>query len=176
MNMNIWSLTYEKVNELEELIKNQTKEYEILKNSKPEDLWKKDLEEFIKLYQKVINNVIKDSKKFSHKNLSNTMNILEKDARKRSKVNIKRDKNKGIKFQDYKIIGILGTGSFGRVFKVKIKDDVTEKIYAMKVINKNLLIRKKQLKYAVGDCSVLKKCDCPFIVKLYYSFQTLENL
>ena len=126
--------------------------------------------------QKVINNVIKDSKKFSHKNLSNTMNILEKDARKRSKVSIKRDKNKGIKFQDYKIIGILGTGSFGRVFKVKIKDDVTEKIYAMKVINKNLLIRKKQLKYAVGECSVLKKCDCPFIVKLYYSFQTLENL
>ena len=46
----------------------------------------------------------------------------------------------------------------------------------MKVINKNLLIRKKQLKYAVSECSILKKCDCPFIVKLYYSFQTLENL
>ena len=46
----------------------------------------------------------------------------------------------------------------------------------MKVINKNLLIRRKQLKYAVSECSILKKCDCPFIVKLYYSFQTLENL
>ena len=129
--------------------------------------------------QKDINNAKKErknSKKFSHKNLSNTMNILGKDSNKRNNSNIKRDKNKGIKFQDYIIVGLLGTGSFGRVFKVKIKDDITEKIYAMKVINKNLLIRKKQLKYAVGECSVLKKCDCPFIVKLYYSFQTLENL
>ena len=131
--------------------------------------------------QKIKNNDIKerkDSKKYSHKNLSNNINtnILENNVKKRANINIKRDKNKGIKFQDYIIIGLLGTGSFGRVFKVKIKDDVTEKIYAMKVINKNLLIRKKQLKYAVGECSVLKKCDCPFIVKLYYSFQTLENL
>jgi serine/threonine protein kinase len=86
------------------------------------------------------------------------------------------DKNKGIKFEDYIILGLLGTGSFGRVFKVKLKDDLSDKVYAMKVINKNLLIRKKQLKYALGENTVLKKCDCPFIVKLYYSFQTLENL
>ena len=93
-----------------------------------------------------------------------------------NRMNINQNYNRGIRFEDYKIIKLLGTGSFGRVFKVKIKDDTSQKIYAMKVINKNLLIRKKQLKYAVGECSVLKKCDCPFIVKLYYSFQTLENL
>ena len=93
-----------------------------------------------------------------------------------NKMNINQNYNRGIRFEDYIIICLLGTGSFGRVFKVKIKDDTSQKIYAMKVINKNLLIRKKQLKYAVGECSVLKKCDCPFIVKLYYSFQTLENL
>ena len=84
--------------------------------------------------------------------------------------------NKGIKFEDYNILNILGTGSFGRVFKVTLKDDPSNRVFAMKVVNKNLLLRKKQLKYAVGECTVLKKCDCPFIVKLYYSFQTLENL
>ena len=126
-------------------------------------------------------------------NLSLNENILDQQKIKEIKMNAKKEnikvnqfeehkmnmnKNyiKGIRFEDYIIISLLGTGSFGRVFKVKIKDDISEKIYAMKVINKNLLIRKKQLKYAVGECSVLKKCDCPFIVKLYYSFQTLENL
>ena len=48
MNMNIWSLTYEKVNDLDETIKNQTSEYDFLSKSKPEDLWIKDLEDFIK--------------------------------------------------------------------------------------------------------------------------------
>ena len=101
-------------------------------------------------------------------NIQNEKNELRKKQ--------KNDKNKGIKFEDYIILSLLGTGSFGRVFKVKLKNDLSGKVYAMKVINKNLLIRKKQLKYALGENTVLKKCDCPFIVKLYYSFQTLENL
>ena len=133
-------------------------------------------------YNKIIN---KENNKLNENNskIKNNEIIIkqEREKIKRNKfedykINIKQEKRKGIKFEDYIIIGLLGTGSFGRVFKVKIKDDISEKIYAMKVINKNLLIRKKQLKYAVGECSVLKKCDCPFIVKLYYSFQTLENL
>lgn len=35
---------------------------------------------------------------------------------------------------------------------------------------------KKQLKYAVGEANILKKVDSPFIIKLYYSFQTPSNL
>ena len=105
-----------------------------------------------------------------------TKNVTHlKNEEKKNIEAIKKNK-KGIKFGDYNILNLLGTGSFGRVFKVTLKDDPSNKVYAMKVVNKNLLIRKKQLKYAVGECTVLKKCDCPFIVKLYYSFQTLENL
>ena len=106
----------------------------------------------------------------------NNINNIKKFEKNKINLNIYNESNKGIKFGDYIILGILGTGSFGRVFKVKLKDDPTSKIYAMKVINKNTMIRKKQLKYAVAECQVLKKCDCPFIVRLYYSFQTLENL
>ena len=54
MNMNIWSLTYEKVNELEKEIESETEEYEYLKSHKPEDLWQKDLEEFIRLYKEIL--------------------------------------------------------------------------------------------------------------------------
>ena len=46
----------------------------------------------------------------------------------------------------------------------------------MKVLNKGRLIKKKQLKYAVGEANILKKVDCPFIIKLYYAFQTSVNL
>ena len=121
------------------------------------------------------NNEINSKKNILQKNLTKKISNLKKEEEKNVN-DIKKEKFKGNKFEDYIIIGLLGTGSFGRVFKVKIKDDITKKIFAMKVINKNLLIRKKQLKYAVSECSILKKCDCPFIVKLYYSFQTLENL
>ena len=118
-------------------------------------------------------NDIKDEEKT--KTNYNKINEI-KEEKKINKINIIKESNKGIKFADYIILGLLGTGSFGRVFKVKLKDDPSSKIYAMKVINKNYMIRKKQMKYAVGECNVLKRCDCPFIVKLYFSFQTLENL
>ena len=123
------------------------------------------------------NNEINSKKNIIQNNLKKVNYSKEEEEEKNiTKINIIQKNTKGIKFEDYIILSLLGTGSFGRVFKVKIKDDPNQKIYAMKIINKNLLIRKKQLKYAVAECSVLKKCNCPFIVKLYYSFQTLENL
>ena len=126
----------------------------------------------------IINNeIIKKINDIKDEDKKNNNKINEiKEEKKINKISIIKESNKGIKFADYIILGLLGTGSFGRVFKVKLKDDPSSKIYAMKVINKNYMIRKKQMKYAVGECNVLKRCDCPFIVKLYFSFQTLENL
>jgi len=44
------------------------------------------------------------------------------------------------------------------------------------VLNKKKLFSKKQLKYAVGEANILKRLNSPFIVKLYYAFQTPTNL
>jgi serum/glucocorticoid-regulated kinase 2 len=44
------------------------------------------------------------------------------------------------------------------------------------VLNKKKLMTKKQLKYAVSEANILKKVDCPFIIKLYYAFQTPLHL
>ena len=49
-------------------------------------------------------------------------------------------------------------------------------IYAMKVINKRFLMKNNQLRYAITECNVLKQATSPFILTLYYSFQTPENL
>ena len=95
MNMNIWSLTHEKVNELEETIKNQTAEYDFLSKSKPEDLWIKDLEDFITIYKKVINNLDEKNKEAENKikETKSKVKIKQKRKNKKTKNDIK-NKNK----------------------------------------------------------------------------------
>ena len=57
----------------------------------------------------------------SKKNISKKLN-LKREEEKNIIINNKKEQNhKGIRFEDYIIIGLLGTGSFGRVFKVKKK-------------------------------------------------------
>ena len=100
MNMNIWSLTHEKVNELEETIKNQTAEYDFLVKNKPEDLWIKDLEDFITAYRKIINNLDEKNKEAEVKIKENKSKTKIKHKRKKRTKNdksftsSKKNKNK----------------------------------------------------------------------------------
>ena len=81
---------------------------------------------------------------------------------------------KKIKLKDFKILEIIGNGTFGKVFKVKCLLD--NNIYAMKVLRKKFLLDNNQLKYALSEIKILKKCSHPFIIKLHFSFQTPSNL
>ena len=82
--------------------------------------------------------------------------------------------NDSIGFNSFIIEDCLGAGSFGKVYKVRMKSN--GEIYAMKVINKKFLMKNDQLKYAISECNILKQAASPFILTLYYSFQTQENL
>ena len=82
--------------------------------------------------------------------------------------------NSTIGLNSFIIEDCLGAGSFGKVFKIRMKSD--GEIYAMKVLNKKFLMKNNQLKYAITECNVLKQAASPFILTLYYSFQTPENL
>ena len=66
------------------------------------------------------------------------------------------------------MVGFLGEGSFGRVFKVKKAGT----FYAMKSMKKADLSSKGEMKYAVSELSILKQFDHPFILRLQYAFQT----
>ena len=68
----------------------------------------------------------------------------------------------------------LGKGSFGEVYLVQKKDS-TEK-YAMKVLRKEKILGQNLLKYALAERNVLSLSNHPFIVKLYYTFQTSTKL
>ena len=92
----------------------------------------------------------------------------------RTKNRKKDDENNEVNFNSFEILEQIGSGSFGKVFRVRMKK--TKEIYAMKVLSKSYLIKKKLLRYAITECNILKESDCPFILKLHYSFQTPENL
>jgi len=69
---------------------------------------------------------------------------------------------------------ILGSGSFGEVFLVEKKS--THDLYAMKVLRKEKVMKKNLARYARTERIVLSVMDHPFIVKLYYAFQTENKL
>ena len=91
---------------------------------------------------------------------------------------IKENKNKDkgiVNLKDFKFLGLLGVGGFGTVFKVR--HVLTGKIYAMKVMNKNYLIKKKYLHYVISEFEIMKKLSgFPFILDLHFSFQSANYL
>lgn len=79
-----------------------------------------------------------------------------------------------VDFSSFTIMDEIGNGSFGIVYKVqKINTGV---YYAMKSLSKNVLQKQKQLKYAISECKIMKQLNHPFIVPLYYAFQTPKYL
>lgn len=85
-----------------------------------------------------------------------------------------QESDEGVSFQSFKLLRELGSGAFGKVFLVEKKDD--GKLYAMKALKKQNLILNQHLKYAVSEANILKKADFPFILQLYYCFQTPRYL
>ena len=79
-----------------------------------------------------------------------------------------------ISLDDFKTLKTLGKGSFGKVYLVKNIN--TDKIYAMKVLDKQFVIQKKQISHTKTERIALEKLKHPFIVKLRYAFQDIKNL
>lgn len=74
----------------------------------------------------------------------------------------------------FELVKLLGRGSFGEVFQVKHKR--TEKVYAMKVLQKSRILSSNLLRYAVTERNILAYVRHPYIVSLHYAFQTPSHL
>jgi len=78
---------------------------------------------------------------------------------------------------DFQILKLIGKGTFGQVYQVRKKD--TRRIYAMKVLQKKVIVQKKEVAHTVGERNILVRtamADSPFIVGLKFSFQTPTDL
>lgn len=78
-----------------------------------------------------------------------------------------------VSVDDFEIIKTVGKGGFAMVCKVKKKD--TGKIYAMKMMNKNKVSGQRQLQCLIAEKNIMLN-DNPFLVHLYFSFQTEDKL
>ena len=80
---------------------------------------------------------------------------------------------KGSPFEDYEIIEQLGEGTFGKVFKVRNKNN--NSIRAMKQISKSFINNLNDSE--VGkEIEILKKLNHPYIIKLYEYYSTSKHL
>uniref|UniRef100_A0A3B4ULE8 Serine/threonine-protein kinase Sgk1 n=2 Tax=Seriola TaxID=8160 RepID=A0A3B4ULE8_SERDU len=76
---------------------------------------------------------------------------------------------------DFDFLKVIGKGSFGKVFLAKWKHD--EKYYAVKVLQKKVILNRKEQKHIMAERNVLlKNVKHPFLVGLHYSFQTADKL
>lgn len=76
--------------------------------------------------------------------------------------------------EDFKIIRLIGKGDVGRVYLVARK--TTGKLYAMKILSKDEMIRRNKVRRAMTEREILVTAQHPFIVPLYYCFQSKDYL
>uniref|UniRef100_A0A8C7T292 Serine/threonine-protein kinase Sgk1 n=1 Tax=Oncorhynchus mykiss TaxID=8022 RepID=A0A8C7T292_ONCMY len=76
---------------------------------------------------------------------------------------------------DFDFLKVIGKGSFGKVLLAKRKLD--GKYYAIKVLQKRVILNRREQKHIMAERNVLlKNMKHPFLVGLHYSFQTTDKL
>ncbi|KAM6928934.1 serine/threonine-protein kinase Sgk2 isoform 1-T2 [Lycodopsis pacificus] len=90
-------------------------------------------------------------------------------------VNLGPSANPHARPTDFDFLAVIGKGTFGKVLLAKLKAD--NKFYAVKVLQKKVILKKKEQKNIMAERNVLlKSLKHPFLVRLHYSFQTPEKL
>ncbi|XP_038832411.1 serine/threonine-protein kinase Sgk1-like [Salvelinus namaycush] len=75
-----------------------------------------------------------------------------------------------VKPSDFQYLKVIGKGSFGKV------GASSESMYAVKVLQKQVILRKKERDVMVERSVLLKGLQHPFLVGLHFSFQTSHTL
>ncbi|UJR22575.1 hypothetical protein I4U23_025622 [Adineta vaga] len=73
--------------------------------------------------------------------------------------------------EDFELIRTVGTGSFGRVVLVKHRKETLVENVALKVLDKQVVVKMKQVDHTLAEKKILQALSCPFIVKLLYTFK-----
>lgn len=79
------------------------------------------------------------------------------------------------KASDFEFLKVIGKGSFGKVLLAKHKQE--ERIYAVKVLAKKMILKRNEKAHIMCERNVLlKNLNHPFLVGLQYSFQSRDKL
>jgi len=79
---------------------------------------------------------------------------------------------------DFDLLKVVGKGAFGKVMLVKKKKagQGAGRVYAMKVLNKDSVVKKGQIEHTMSERAILCQIRHPFIVRLRFAFQNETSL
>jgi len=92
---------------------------------------------------------------------------------KRGEKKNKKGKSK-VTFENFEFLKTLGKGTFGKV--ILCREKATNQLYAMKILKKEVIIKKDEVEHTMTEKRVLQKTDHPFLLTLKYSFTTVDRL
>lgn len=79
-----------------------------------------------------------------------------------------------VTLEDFDLLAVLGRGGFGKVMQVRHRP--TNVVYAMKILKKTELRRRRQVERTQTERTILAAVRHPFIVCLHYAFQNPQKL
>jgi serine/threonine protein kinase len=78
---------------------------------------------------------------------------------------------------DFDLLSVVGKGAYGKVFLAKKQSGRNAgRVYAMKVLRKQDVFKKKQVEHTKSEQRILKHVEHPFVVRLRYAFQNNHKL
>lgn len=85
------------------------------------------------------------------------------------------NKNQKPQPADFEFMKIIGKGSFGKVYLAKHKSE--NKVYAIKVISKQMILKHNEKRHVMSERNVLlQNLRHPFLVAMHYAFQSSDKL
>ncbi|ESN91769.1 hypothetical protein HELRODRAFT_165840 [Helobdella robusta] len=121
-----------------------------------------------------------DSKRTSQMVLHQISPSLATKKSKRTSIFIMPEptkKTKKFAVDDFKMLKVLGKGSFGKVLLVEMNNEADSDLYAMKVLKKDVVLEDNDVESTLVERRVLELGNqCPFITKLICTFQTSNHL
>ena len=114
-----------------------------------------------------------NTKKFLEENMGELIDESTK-GKKSGTIFSKHQTIKHVSLEDFKILKVIGRGSYGKVCLVQYKK--TKELYAMKSLKKDVLLDQDQVESTLLEKKILEKLDYTFLVGMIFCFQTEERV
>lgn len=87
---------------------------------------------------------------------------------------LKSSGKKKVTFENFEFLKVLGKGTFGKV--ILCREKTTNHLYAIKILKKEVIIKKDEVEHTKTENRVLQTTRHPFLIGLKYSFTTEDRL
>jgi len=92
----------------------------------------------------------------------------------RDGISVSAEREKKVSIKDFDVLKHISHGAYGAVFLAKKKN--TGDYFAIKKLKKDHMVRKKQVEHVMRERNIMAMTNNPFLVKLYYTFQSKGTL